>query len=356
VKADALSKYAFINAKLRGRISKILQDEMFERLIKAPSLDAALDILRETPFAELQEIYSSTGDLKKGELELLKKEIELYINIKQYIHQDSVELVNALLYQFEIENLKNAIRIYFDRKIRNCTTDPNIHYILYKTIIHDIPIDIIINAQNFDEIAGVCEGTPYSLIIKKYYHTVEAQGSLFRMEVALDHFYYDNLLSAAKKLARRDRDIVIRLMGVEIDLQNINWLIRLKNFYDLPLEAVMTAIVPGGVNLTQAIISELYRAQNITPVLQNFVKGKYPGLSALLSSQTSDSYSRLLLIHRILEEIMKQEVRRILAGYPFTIGIILAYFILKRNELKKIRAILNAKKYDIQQQRIESMM
>jgi vacuolar-type H+-ATPase subunit C/Vma6 len=75
------------------------------------------------------------------------------------------------------------------------------------------------------------------------------------------------------------------------------------------------------------------------------VKIEYPGLSALLSAQTSDSTSRLILIRRILEEIMKQEVRRILAGYPFTIGIVLSYFILKRNELRRIRTILNAKQY-----------
>ena len=356
MKAGALSKYAFINAKLRGRISKILPDETFEGLVKAPSLDAALNILRETPFAGLAEIYSTTGDLKKGELELLKKEIELYINIKEYVHTSCIEFVDALLYQFEIENLKNAIRIYFDRKIRNRPADTNIHYIIYEPIIHQIPIDIIINAENFDEIAGVCEETPYSPIIKKYSHTVESQGSLFRMEVAFDHFYYGNLLSAAVKLDRRDRDIVNRLTGVEIDLQNIDWLIRMKNFYEMPLDAVMATMVPGGLNLNQVIIGEVYRAQNVTPVLHDFVKGKYPGLTALLSSQTSDSYSRLLLIHRILEEIMKQEVERLLAGYPFTIGIILSYFILKRNELKKIRTILNAKKYDLQQQRIESMI
>lgn len=351
-----LSKYSFINAKLRARISKILPDEIFDRLVKASSLDAALVILQDTSFSGLQEIYSSTGDLKKAELELLKNEIELYTNIKQHVHQNSIELIDALLYQFEIENLKNAIRIYFDRKIRKLSIDSNIHYILYDPIIHQIPIDIIINAENFDEIAGVCEGTPYSQIIKKYSHTVESQGTLFRMEIALDHFYFDNLLSAIKKLNNRDRTIAFRLTGVEIDLQNINWIIRLKNFYDLPLEAVLATIVPGGFNLNKTIIAELYRAQNVTPVLQDFVKGKYPGLSALLSSQSSESTSRLLLIHRILEEIMKQEVQRILSGYPFTIGIILSYFILKRNELKKIRTILNAKEYDIQQKSIESII
>lgn len=354
--AGPLSKYAFINAKLRARISKILPGELFDELAKAPSVDEALALLAETPFAGLEKTYSRTGDLKQAELDLLQSEIELYRNIRQYIHPNSRDLVDALLSQFEIENLKNAIRIYFDRKIRGRSVESGIHYILYERIIHDIPMDIIVNAEDFEQIAGVCEGTPYGAIIKKYFHTVESEGSLFRLEIAFDHFYYENLLASIAKLNRRDREIALRLTGVEIDLQNINWIIRFRNFYNLPADAVMAAIVPGGFNLDKAVMAQIYNAQNVTSVLQGFIKRKYPGLSALLSSQTADSTSRLLLIRRILEEIMKQEVQRILAGYPFTIGITLAYFVLKRNELKKIRTILNAKHYGIEQERIESMI
>jgi V/A-type H+-transporting ATPase subunit C len=354
--ARPLSKYSFINAKLRARISKILPEETFLQLAKAPFLDEALAMLRDTPFAQLEEIYSTTGDLKQAELELLRNEIDLYRNIKAHLHKNSLQLVDALLYQFEIENLKNAIRIYFDRKIRKRSVEASIHYVLYDRIIHDIPIDIIINADGFDEITGVCEGTPYAQIIRKYSHTVEAKGSLFRLEVALDHFYYENLIAAINQLDRKDREIALRLIGVEIDLQNINWIIRLRNYYDLPLEAVLATVVPGGFNLDKAVLNELYTAQNVTSALQRFVKTSYPGLSALLSSQTSDSTSRLLLIRRVLEEIMKHEVQRILLGYPFTVGIILSYFILKRDELRKVRIILNAKYYGIQQQRIESMI
>ena len=81
----SLSKYAFINAKLRGRISKILPDEKFTELAKAPTLDAALILLQDTPFADLEEVYSRTGDMKQAELELLKDEIELYKSIRQYL-------------------------------------------------------------------------------------------------------------------------------------------------------------------------------------------------------------------------------------------------------------------------------
>ena len=354
--AGPLSKYSFINAKLRARISKILPEETFRQLAKVSSLDAALALLRETPFAGLEQVYATTGDLKLAELELLKNEIGLYQGIRQYLHESSRQLVDALLSQFEIENLKNAVRVYFDRRIRKRPADTSVHYVLHEPIIHAIPIDVILNAESFDEIAGVCAGTPYGPIIRKYGPTVESEGSLFRLEIALDHYYYGNLLAAIDALDRRDRDVAVRLIGVEIDLENISWIIRFKGFYDLPLDAVLATIIPGGFNLKRPVIDELYRAQNVTSVLQGFVEGKYPGLTALLSSQASSSTSRLVLIRRILDEIRKHEVQRILAGYPFTVGIILSYFVLKREELGKIRMLLNAKQYGGEQERIESLI
>ncbi len=354
--AGALTKYSFINAKLRARISKILPDEVFRQLAQAGSVDAALALLRETPFAHLEGVYSTSGDLRLAELELLKSEIDLYRSIRRYLHESSIRLVDVLLSQYEIDNVKNAIRIHFDRQVRGRTDESAAHYILYEPIVHAIPMDLIVNAQRFEEIAGVCRGTPYRAIVEKYGPIVEAEGSLFRMEVAFDHHYYGQLRAAIEELNREDREIAIRLIGVEIDLQNISWIIRFQRFYDLPLEAVLAALIPGGFHLKRGTIEELYQAQNVTSVLQNFVVGTYPGLSALLASQASDSTSRLILIRRILEEIRRQEVQRILAGYPFTVGIILAYFLLKSDELKKVRTILNAKHLGRSLEGIESML
>ena len=108
--------------------------------------------------------------------------------------------------------------------------------------------------------------------------------------------------------------------------------------------------------MSQPLIDEMYRSQNVTSMLRGFVKSSYPGLSALLASETADTASRLLLIRKVMEEIMKHEVRRISTGYPFTIGIVLAYFLLKGRELKRLITILNAKQYGIERERIESML
>lgn len=111
------------------------------------------------------------------------------------------------------------------------------HYILYEPILHPIPMDVIVNAELRRDRRG-SPGTPYKAIIEKYGRGGGIEGSLFRLEVAFDHLYYANLVDAINGLDRVDREVAIRLIGVEIDLQNISWIIRFKKFYDLPLEAV----------------------------------------------------------------------------------------------------------------------
>jgi len=49
-------------------------------------------------------------------------------------------------------------------------------------------------------------------------------------------------------------------------------------------------------------------------------------------------------------------VRRILGGYPFTVGVIMAYFILKGEEIRRIVTLLNAKSYGWPEDRILSAL
>ena len=354
--AGPLTKYAFINAKVRARISKLLSEDILRQMVTVRSIDDALVLLRDSPFGILDEIYTKSGDLKLAELELLKNEIEVYGTITRYVRDEILDFVRSLLLRFEIDNLKNALRIFFDGKIRKRDVEDAVHYILYDKIINTLNIDAITNAENLGEIAQSLAATPYGAIIEKQRATVEQESSLFRLEVTLDHFFYTNLIHQAKGLRGTDRREALRLIGVEIDLQNINWIIRFKNFYNLPLEQVLSLVIPSGFNLDSASIGETYSSQNVSSILNDVLKKKYPGLSTMLTAQTSDSSSRLLLIERILEQVMKHEIQRILQGYPFTIGIILCYFLLKKNEIARVKTVLNAKHYGVSEERIEGML
>jgi len=352
----AIRTYAFINAKLRARISKLLPESLFVKMARAYSLQEALTLLRDTPYSILDEIYRTTGDLKLGELELLKDEVKVFLEVAKYVSGGTLDLVQALLLGYEMENVKNAVRLFFDRKIRNRSVDTSVHYLLRERIMHDVSIDGIINAENLGELLGALASAPYSSLVAELGERVLSEGTLFRLEVAFDHFYYKNLMEKAEVLDSRDRREALRIIGVEIDLVNINWIIRFRRFYNLPMKEVMSLVIPRGYHLKAERIQEAYTSQNVTNVLQDVIKSDYPGLSALLSSQPTDSVSRLLLVERVLERILMYETHRVLMGYPFTIGIILAYFIFKKSEIKKVRAVMNAKLYKIPEDRIEDVI
>jgi len=353
---SAVQTYAFINAKLRARISKLTPLSTLENLTKAHSLEEAVSYLRGTPFEIIEQVYRKTGDLKMAELELLRYEIHIYREIEKYLENTPRDIVHALAIRYEIESLKNALRLFFDYRIRGRDISDSIHYILNEKIIHDLPLEKIININTLQEAAELLNNTPYGSIIREQAGNVSSEDSLFPLEVALDHYYYKNLFLQIEKFDPADRRIARRLIGVEVDLQNVNWIIRFKSFYQLPLQRVLSLIIPGGLNLKSKLLTDTYTSQDINAILKSFIKSEYPHIETILSSQTTDLSSRLLLIERILEQIMDYEINRILAGYPFTIGIIFAYFVLKEKEIKKIRTILNAKYYGISEERIRGMI
>ena len=354
--AGSVRTYAFINAKLRARISKLIPDPLFERMGGARSLVEALSILADTPYGALPLIYEKTGDLKLGELELFKQEVGLYRELEKYLRGEVLDFLHALALRYEVDTLKNALRLFFDRKIRGRPVEDAVPYIYREAILNDIPVDALINADSMEEALRALEKTPYHQIVAAGGSSIEEEKSLFGLELALDRFYYQNLIQVARQLGQLDMRITMRLIGVEIDLQNVGWLLRFRSFFELPLEKILSLLIPGGVNLKQDALREAYASQNAAGLLQAMVGSTYPGLTSLLSAQASDGHSRLILIERVLEQIMVYEVRRMLMGNPFTIGILLAYFILKRNEMKKVQMILNAKQYRIPPERMKELL
>jgi V/A-type H+-transporting ATPase subunit C len=351
-----LKKYAFINAKLRARISKILPDELTAQMMRTSSLTETMQLLRDTPFADMVVVYNSTGDLKSAELELLKKEIALYLEFERLIpgEEELLGFIRALTLRYETDNLKQALRLWFDQAVRERNIDTMVGYLYRQRILHSLPLDGIINAPNLETVIELLGGTPYGRILEAQSEQVMAGRSLFPAEIALDHFFYRTLRGQADQLETRDREIVRRMIGVEIDLQNINWLIRFKEFYKLPLEEVLAWSIPEGHALDRKAITDAYGSKEDT--LLNLIKKRYSEYAPLLAAQGTGSQSRLVLLERILEQIMLTEVRHILSGYPFTIGIILSYFILKRTEIKTVMTILNAKFYQLPEERIKSVL
>jgi V/A-type H+/Na+-transporting ATPase subunit C len=351
-----VSRYALINAKLRARISTILSDDFFSSLIKSKTTTEMLQVLRGTPYAELASVYEQTGDLKSVELALYKREAGLFRELEPFLPPQAIPVVQALAAGYEIENLKNALRLFFDHIFRKRSVDEAVHYLMRDRILTDIPWEAVINSTSLDEVATHLSATPYGAVIRDAVPEVERHQSLFPLTAALDRFYYRQLIEVITTLGSRDRHIARRLVGIEIDLQNVSWIIRFRTFYHLPFEQVADLIIPGGFSISDSTLQDIYRSEQLADPLEVMIHSSYPGVAARTASAGSDQSSRVTKLERLLEQITLDEVHRIMRGYPFSIGIVLAYFILKRFEIRRIRTVLNAGFFNISRERMATLL
>lgn len=352
---SSVSRYGFINAKLRARISAILPETLRESLIQAISLEEAFQFLAETDFAPLSAIYDKTGDLQAVEAELFRFQINQYNEICRHTEGAVKEYVRAMTVKLEIENLKNLLRLWFGSKVKKRPIGYRAGYIYKETILHDISWDRLLNALTFEDILKGVEGTPYHQVLGGFMETPVEQGGIFRIETSLDRFYYEFLVQKAEGLPSKDRELVLKIMETEVDLQNLSWILRYNRFYNLNVEDLAATLIPGGYK---------FKTEELRPFVEHgggreeipdpgtLLGHRYPALGAVpLGDRTAaagggSSYAaRALLFEQLLEETRKKEFMKIITGYPFTIGIVLVYFFLKSRENRFIMGILNGKYY-----------
>jgi len=356
---DALTTYGFLSAKLKTRISKTLPPEAIDRLVSARSLPEAVQILRGTDYAAIEESYSATGDLRAGEALVNARELELYTGLFKYLEEPELSFVRALSLRFEIEKLKNAARLWFDSRVRGRDVDGKSGYVYRGTIAYRFDVDEVIRAVDADALVAALSDTPYAAIAAREMPQAVSGRSVFAFELALDRFYYDEAFAAAARLRPRDREVAERTLGVDVDMQNVSWLVRFKGFYGMSAEQAMGRLIPRGRAISAAAIAEAYAGGASGPgaggaLGLDLLRKSYGGVGALLGG--GDAVARLSLMEAGLRRISSAEADRSLAGYPFSIGIVLAYFTRRREELRAVMTILNAKSYSLPEERIRSSL
>jgi len=158
---DPVTVYGFINAKLRAKIGLMRQDHLMESLLRSASLVEAVGVLRDSRYREVAHAYDQTGDLQQMELVLLQKEIEMYREVQKYLEGSPATFVQHLLGKIEVDNLKNAIRLWYSSIIRHRPIRHRSGYLFKEVILHPIDWTALINATGWDAVLNAVKATPY---------------------------------------------------------------------------------------------------------------------------------------------------------------------------------------------------
>lgn len=339
-----LSTYAYLNARLRAKLGRLLSPEQYAQLKQAADLDAAYELLRHTEYADIFRELASVQNLRRAEAALVDRLISCHREIAAHAKGNVRRFIEELTRKYEVENLKAMLRAW--------NAGEETEFIYRKTISYDIPVDSILEAATIEEVIVLLEDAPYRRLLVKAREKYKKTGSLFHLENALDKQLYQETWRAIRTLPPRDRKIASRLIGIEIDILNINSILRLKRYYNLDLAEITGLMIPNGFQVSQDFVSEVYPARDQASLMSALLTGVYKDVPQVV--RTEEETQSLHLLETFLREILVQQVRRALGGFPFTIGVAIAYLRLKKMEVANIITILNAKALHLPRKEIES--
>jgi len=341
-----LAIYSFVNAKIRAMLSYLIEPSFFDSLLASRDIYEAAEGLKKTPYKEIiGQLDLERLDLKVLEKECLRRDVAIFEKVSESLSaKREKQLVGLFLERYEIEELKVALRIWHKK------ADADIDdYIIRRQISRDIDFKKIVGSGTIEEIIILLDDTPYKKPLLAARERFKERSSVFYLEVALDVDYYTRLFALVDTLSSTDRKIARGILGVAVDIENINWLIRLRKYYALGMGQMLDWVLPGGTWITKETVRHLYASDGLPKVVESVALGPYAAIREMVEENVGS-------IEKFLYEFLFREIKRALSGFPFTIGTVLGYLLLKQNETKNVISLLNAKNLGLSKQEIEQLI
>jgi V/A-type H+-transporting ATPase subunit C len=181
-------------------------------------------------------------------------------------------------------------------------------------------------------------GTSYYITLMHAMKRYSAEQSLFPLEVALDLDYWRKLWDGVNSLPQRDHDNAMQIVGLLVDMNNFMWAIRYREHHHLTEEEIINYTLPFGRVVKDNDIRAIAAGANIAQVVMEC----FPELGQIDSAlqQPNGALSKLDIQ---LQRLVVNQCRAAFIGYPFHIGVPLAYLILNRMEIQDLTVLIEAK-------------
>ncbi|MGD8404677.1 MAG: V-type ATPase subunit [Anaerolineales bacterium] len=329
------SGYAAVQARVRVMYSTLLSPQFESRLCEIEDLPGLVRMLRETPY---KPYLTDTEDVEltpsRTTHQIKNRLADVYQSIIRSAPKQARTLLIELFRHFEIDNLKAILRA-----IVAGTDREKVREILFPLgSLAVLPVERLLESETVENAIEQLARTPYydtlSYAMKRY----SEEHSLFPLEVALDLRYWRQLWNDASHLKGRDRSQALHVLGLLMDLNNLMWTLRYRVYHHLSEEEVINYTLPFGYHVRDDDIRSIAAGADITQVVERI----YPRLDNL-PELTGEPENVLPRLEIQLQRHFREQLNAVFIGYPFHLGLPLAYVLLLELELQDLTVLIEAK-------------
>jgi len=326
--------YGVVNARVRARYSTMLDEAVWDALYRAEDFDAVLGILGVNAYAPYLVIDRAELTPRRAVYQIKKHLAEAYDLAIQYTPQPGRELIVQLRRLFEVDNLKAVLR-----GVETGATWSEVRYVLFplgrSTVL---PAEDMLRAKDMRSAIDLLQGTPYYTTLSHALQRYTAEQSLFPLEVALDLDYVRALWDDINCLAEPDHTQALRIVGTQIDITNLMWAIRYRVYHNLSEEEIINYTVPFGYRVHDNDIRAIAGGGDIAKVVQRI----YPDITDV-EQLLQEPRKGLPELEVRLQRHLARRCRAAFIGYPFQVGIPVAYVLLNELEIQDLTVMIEAK-------------
>lgn len=333
--AGGASGYAAIHSRVRVMYSTLLTPQELTDLASAPDLNSLVGYLKGTPYGPYLEGLEEKDLTPRQVIHQIQRRLaDVYITLIQAAPAHTRALLTELFRHFEIDNLKAILRA-----VVTGSSWEQIRDILFPLgSFTKLPGEKMLEAGTVESAVAQLVNTPYYDTLSHALKRFTEERSLFPLEVALDLNYWRNLWINANRLPGQDRTQALRIIGPLVDMNNLMWAMRYRVYHHLSEEEIINYTLPFGYRVRDEDIRAIAAGADIGRIVMRV----YPGLMNI-DGLLQDPERGLPKLELQLQRRLRRQLNGVFTGYPFHIGLPLAFLILNELELQDLTVLVEAK-------------
>lgn len=327
--------YAAINARVRAMIAYLLSTQDWAELINAPDFPTLIGTLRRTVYGPyLTQVDERDLTPRRAVYQIKSQMADVFNIILRVAPAQTCPLLTQLYRDFEVDNLKAVLRGI----LAGSSWDQIRHVLFPLGKAGILPAQAMVETGSIASAIELLKGTPYYSTLAHAMQRYNVEQSLFPLEVALDLYYWRTMWEEINRLPKDDKEHALKIIGAILDMNNLMWAIRFRVYYHLSEEEIINYTLPFGYRVRDSDIRAIAAGADIPQVI-NRVYPNLPDISVYLMEPRRG----LPQMETQLQKQVYEECRRALIGYPFHIGVPLAFLVMKEMEVQDLTVLIEAK-------------
>lgn len=328
-----LTAYSGMTTKIRAMKKKLLSPAQYDEIAHMSTVSDLISYLQTIPSYAGVLMNINPADAHRGEIES-KMTFSTYNDFSKIYHfagNAQKKYLEFYFMQYEIKILKACMRNIMDSRTDLDPVLTDKHFKRHSKI----NIDKLSTAVTMDDFIEGLAGSVYEKPLKKV-NELDAP-ILFDYEMTLDLFFFTFIWNHQDMFVPKgERDYFVKAFGSQVDLLNILWIYRCKNYYVLSDAQIYSFLIPINYNISKLEIKSFVEApdnKKLFELIQNSYYGRTYGFD---SSKPMESQ-----FGGILYDINMKTFK----DSPYSLAAISAYFQLKNLEVTKVVTAMECIRY-----------